>query len=291
MHDWENEMRHTHKNSFAFVEAVLLGILFLACSGCDNLIPDAYKEKNYSPAEMDQRAGRLLTLDTLNDAQGLTFSFHYGPLDSSGLPIHPGAGTGVTFDSVRAVWSTVASRTLASVVDSATGASQTDDQIMSSSFDLLVGKLPPLNSDSLIVITYPANQAVSYAVLKPGQARDLFIYTSLMYYYNQGTGVSNASDYVTVTLIKKDVSSLSFSTALTPETVYGSYEKIVYPVESTPTSPSQSTRSVPVINGRYQFHVEAGAAYVVRFTLSSPQTISNPLSLIANQFKVAILSL
>jgi hypothetical protein len=290
MHYWENEMQHTYKSTFPLFGVLLISTLLVALSGCDSMVPDAYKGQTFSAGTMDQKAGKLLTLDTLNDAHGLTFSYHYGPLDSSGLPMHPGTGAGVTFDSVPVVWASINSRTLASLVDSTTAAVNTDYQMINSKFDFLTGQLPSLSQDSLIVVTYPANQAVSYAALKAGPARDIYIYTSLMYYYNQSSLISNASDYVAVALVKRDTSSVSFSTALTPESVYGSYEKIVFPVESTPTSPSQSTRSVPVINGRYQFHVDQGAAYIVRFTLSSPQTISNPLTLIANQFKVVILS-
>jgi hypothetical protein len=273
-------MYHTYKKTYVSLFIVtLMSTLLFSGIGCDSVLPDEFQEKTFTAAEIDIRAGNLLAQDTLNDSQGLTYSYQIGPLDSSGTPIHPGGGSAVTYNNLPVTWSVISSQTLAGY---ATGTDTADNQIIHSKFNSLAGSLPSLHQDSLIIVNYPAGQNISYAVLNisSGQAKDVYIYTSLLYYHNSSNNGTNINDYVSVDLVKSDTSIVSSSSAMPSESAFCSYEKILY---------SSAPRVVSVIRARYKVHLDQGGVYVVRFTLSSP-TISNPLSGIANQFKIAILS-
>jgi hypothetical protein len=272
-------MYHTYNKAYvSFLILFLVSTLLFSGIGCDSVMPDEFKDKNFNAADIDIRAGNLLVGDTLNDSQGLTYSYQSGPLDSSGTPIHPGGGSAVTYRTKLPItWSIITSQTLARF---ATATDTIDNQIIYSKFDNVTNALPLLHTDSLIIVNYPANQSVSYAVLNisSGQSKDVYVYTSLLYY---STGsVTNINDYVSVDLIKRDTSLVSSSSAMPTESAFCSYEKIMY---------SSAPRIVSTIRARYKVHLDQGSVYLVRFTLSSI-TISNPLSRIANQFKVAILS-
>lgn len=240
-----------YKNSYVpYIFLFLLSALFFACIGCDSVLPTDFKDKNFTGADIDLRAGKLLTQDTLNDVAGYTYS--YRALDST--------------------MSVITSRTLVSL---ATATDTTDNQIIYSKFDTLANTLlPVLHPDSLIRVKYPKNQNVIYAALNmsSGQAKDIYIYTSLLYYSG------NINDKISVDIIKRDTSLVSSSVGMPTESVFCSYQKIME---------SSAPRIVATIRARYKVHLEQGSVYLVRFTLSSV-TISNPLR--TNQFKVAILS-
>jgi len=258
--------------------------LFLACAvsiaylGCDKLVPTKFKAQNYNAPSVDQRAGILMTADTINDAQGNTTYYQYVP------------GPPVTHDSVR--WTLVFARTLGSF---STSSNATDNQIINTMFTTLTDSLPSLASDTLIMVRYPGDTAkaandtisVCYATLKTSQPEDIYLYTSLEYYYVNA--VSNVADYVSVDFIKEDTSLVSSSTAIPSASTYASTETIL--------GASNNQEVVPVLAARFAFHLDAGA-YMVRFTLSNPAEISNPQKLppkntvfpaISNEFKVVIL--
>jgi hypothetical protein len=284
----ENEMYPHYQSSYVhYLFLFLVSALLLVCIGCDSLLPTEFKAKNFTAADIDIKAGNLLTSDTLNDAQGLTVSYQYVPLDGSGLPISLSMSTPpatVSFRYLPVTWSTIRSQTLGNF---ATLADTTDNQIIQSSFNSLVTTLPELHQDSLIVVNYSGNK-VSYAVLKSAQGKDVYLYTSLLYYYRAANnGTSNLSDYVSIDLVKSDTSIISPSTILSPESSYSSNEKIL--------SAANAIKIVPVMSARYAIHLDQGSAYLVRFTLTNSSQISNPTQAspngsIANQFKVVILS-
>jgi hypothetical protein len=253
--------------------------LFFACLGCDSLLPTDFKAKNFTPSAIDVKAGNLLTSDTLNDPQGFTVSYQYVPLDSSGVPISLNSSTApVTYRSLPVTWSIVHSQSLGGT---------TDNQIILSGFDSLTNVLPELHQDSLIVINYSDSSKVSYVVLKSAQAKDVYLYTSLLYYYKALNATSNINDYVSIDLVKRDTSIVSPSLMTSTESAYGSSEKIL--------SANNAITIVPVIRARYTIHLDQGSVYLVRFTLTNWSQISNPTQAsptnsIANQFKVVILS-
>jgi hypothetical protein len=273
--------RHYKKSYVPYIFLFLVSALFFACIGCDSLLPTDFKAKNFTPSDIDARAGHLLTSDTLNDPQGFTVSYQYVAVDSFGAAI--GLNTPkstVGYRSLPVTWSIVLLDT--NIIN---------NTIIHSSFDSLTTVYPTLHEDSLIVVTYPKNMSVCYAVLKSDQAKDMYLYTSLLYYYYNRDGSSNFSDYVTVELVKRDTTVISPSPMISVESEYGMTEKI-----QTQTN----IQAVPVINACYPIHLDQGSVYLVRFTLSNPKEISNPMRKpasvfgsypsIANQFKVVILS-
>jgi hypothetical protein len=262
-----------NKNTFAsFLRLFLASVMLFAGIGCDSLLPDEYKAKNFNAASVDTLAGYLLTRDTLNDAQGNTISYQYYPITTTRFRILP------------VTWTYANLNTLASF---ATPSDTADNQIIHSRFDTLVNVLMPLPSDSLILVKYPANKSISYAVLQASSSKDIHIYTSLQYYWT--STANNINDCVTVDLIKSDTTLVSASRVMPPEDANCSLENILVNGAST---------TLRVINARYTAHLDQGV-YLIRFTLSNPVTMSNPLRQpsiafqlpsIANQFKVVILS-
>ncbi len=276
----EKKMLHNHWSTPSYVAGLLLAsVLSLAFLGCDKLVPAKFKAENYSAADIDLKAGSLMTKDTINDAQGNTVYYQYIP----GPPVVSPRPVG---------WCLIPARILKSFADlNAT----TDNQIIHSKFNILTDSLAPLLADTLMLVRYPgdtarpANDTVSvcYASFKCAQAEDIYLYTGLEYY--SASGVSNAADYVSVDLLKEDTSLVSSSTAVPSGSTYASTETILVA--------SSATQVVPVLASRYTFHLDAGT-YIVRFTLSSPAEISNPQTVpkkgsgypaISNEFKVVIL--
>jgi hypothetical protein len=262
-------MDYNYQNTFAsFLKLFLAGVMLFAGIGCDSLLPDEYKAKNFNAADVDVLAGNLLTRDTVNDAQGNTISYQYYPITTTRFRILP------------VTWAFANSDTL-------TGNTTSDNQIIYSKFDSVTNALESLPSDSLILVKYPANKSISYAVLQASSSKDIHIYTSLQYYWT--STASNINEYVTVDLIKSDTTLVSASRVVPPEDANCSLENILN---------NGASQTLRVINARYTVHLDQGV-YLIRFTLSNPVAISNPLRQpasafglpsIASQFKVVILS-
>jgi len=254
------------------IKLLLVCALLLIGSGCDKMLPDEYKAQNFSASPGDTLAGRLLTRDTINDAQGNTISYQYYPITSTRFKILPVA------------WAYSSSSGLSSY---ATGSDTADNKIIISKFSTIAAGLNALPFDSLVLVNYPAGQAVSYAVLKIGTAEDIHIYTSLQYYWT--SSATNINEYVTVDLVKSDTTLVSGSRVISPQDANCALENVLV---------NGASSIVRVINARLTAHVDPGT-YLVRFTLSNPAAISNPLTQpasvfhlpsIARQIKVVILS-
>jgi len=268
-------MDYNYQNTFASIFRLFLaGVLLFVVVGCDSIMPDEFKAKIFNPAEVDTVAGNMLTRDTVNDAQGNTISYQYYPITSTRFKILP------------VTWAYAASKSLESF---ATPSDTSDNQIIHSKFNTLIDSLVSLPSDSLILVKYPqTNPKISYAVLKASSSKDIHIYTSLQYYLT--SAASNVNEYIAIDIIKSDTTLVSTSTMIPPEVAYSSSEKVV--------DISGASKTIPVINARYTAHLDQGV-YIIRFTLSNPAAISNPLTQpasifklpsIARQFKVVILS-
>jgi hypothetical protein len=268
-------MDYNYQNTFAsFFRIVLASGMFFAGIGCDSIMPDEFKAKNFNPAEVDTVAGNMLTRDTVNDAQGNTISYQYYPITTTRFRILP------------VTWAYAASKSLESF---ASPSDTSDNQIIHSKFNTLIDSLVSLPSDSLILVKYPqANTKISYAVLKASSSKDIHIYTSLQYYLTPAA--SNINEYIAIDIIKNDTTLVSTSSMIPPEVAYSSSENIL--------DISGASKTIPVINARYTAHLDQGV-YIIRFTLSNPEAISNPLTQpasafklpsIARQFKVVILS-
>jgi hypothetical protein len=171
-------------------------------------------------------------------------------------------------DITPALFRIVDSRTIASMVDSLTRADldserTTEKKVIYANFIALTDSLNPLIRDSLMLITYPDSQNVTYAVLKvlPGQPADIYIYTSLNYYDNGSSGSNITNESVDIRLIRSDTTLVDYSEAMKLETVTGSVQTV-------------SGQLVTTIRSRREFHVEP-ANYFVRFTISDPTKLSN----------------
>jgi hypothetical protein len=266
-------MDYNNQNTFATVlRLFLVGMLFIACMGCDSILSDEFKAKNFTATDVDVSASNLLSRDTINDAQGNTISYQYYPITSTRFRI---------LDSTKWMYANASALT-----SFATQSDTTDSKIIYAHFDAIVGALNSIPSDSLVIVKYPAGQAVSYAVLRASTSKDVHIYTSLQYYWTNTA--SNINDYVTVEIIKRDTTLVSGSRVISPEDANCSLENILVNGAST---------TLRTINARLTAHVDQGV-YLIRFTLSNPVSISNPLTQpasvfhlpsIARQFKVVIL--
>jgi len=272
-------MFHNYQNKRSYILWVFLAsALSVAYLGCDKLVPAKFKAQNYNASNVDQRAGALMTADTINDAQGNTIYYQYIP----GPPV---------VNPIPVSWTLIHAWTLNSFNDSS---SLTDNQVINTKFSMLTDSLPSLIADTLILVRYPgdtakaANDTVSvcYAMLQAAQTEDIYLYTSLEYY--AGTA-SNVADYVSVDLLREDTSLVSSSTSISSASTYASTETLL--------GSSNAQEVVPVLAARYAFHLDAGT-YIVRFTLSNPVEISNPQTVpkkgsgvpaISNEFKIVIL--
>jgi len=263
-------MDHNYQKMHAFFLSLFFaGVLLFIGIGCDSLTPNEFKAKSFNAPQVDISAGNLMGQDTINDANGNTISYQYYPITTTRFRVD----TPVT-------WTYANSDTL-------TGSRTTDNQIIYSKFDSVANTLESLPSDSLILLRYPADKSISYAVLRSGSSKDIHIYTGLQYYWT--SSASNINEYITIDIIKSDTTLVSASTLIPPEVAYCSLEKILVNGAST---------TIPMINARYTAHLDQGV-YLIRFTLSNPAAISNPLRQpastfrlpsIANQLKVVILS-
>jgi hypothetical protein len=230
--------KYQNNSKVILLKLFLVSLLVLGFFGCDNVLSEKFKDKEYTIAAIDNVAANWLAKDTLNDSDGITIRYKSRCGDSLKV------------------------RTLKSLVDTTTWGnydrgSLTENQVYYQKFNEIADSLQPqtLIRDTLIIIN-PDDQKVTYARLdiSGGQGKDIYLYTSLRY------NSSNVSEYVSIELIKNDTASVSYSTVMSGETVSGSTQII---------SISQSKRIVPIIGARYQYHLEDGI-YLVRFTTSNP---------------------
>lgn len=236
-------MYYKCQSTSALLKLFLISTLLVGAVGCDSLLPSEFKEKQYTAPDIDTRACNRLSRNLI---------------DSTGQVIDPAACYLVN------------SRALASLVDSTTRATSTDNQIILSKFSALVDSLkPPLVRDTLTLIQYPADQRVTYAVLNvsSGESKDVYIYTSL--HYNQ----NNIGENVAVQLVRSDTAVVSYSDDMRAEIVSGCTQLV---------SVAGTARIVPTIRARYRIHLEEGV-YLVRFIISRPEVVGS--------FKIMILSI
>jgi hypothetical protein len=232
-------MHHKNKkNLIIFLKLFLAGCIVFGSIGCDNLLSEKFKDKEYEIADIDNTAAQWLAKDIIKDADGITIGYN----NNYGV-------------SIKA-------KTLQSMVDTATWGnfdrgSLTEYQVYSQKFNNLADSLQSqkLILDTLIIIN-PTDQKVTYARLDitGGETKNIYLYTSLRY------TSSNVNEYVSVELINSSATSVSSSAAMPIEAVAGSTQIITV---------EQSKRIVPIIRARYKYQLENGI-YLVRFTTSNP---------------------
>jgi len=227
-----------------FFFSIFLFIALLFSTGCDSILPDEFQEQQYSSSAIDAKAGSLLERDT----------------------------TGLSIDSSS--FYVVNSRTLEGVLDSSTlvnvhNGSITENEAVISNFDAVIDSLneTPLLRDSLNLIQIDTVGNIAYAAfsVKAGEPKAIYIYTSLIYTQ------SNFNEHVTVELLKKDGSAVSYSEDMPMEVVSASTQAV-----------PGGTNLIPTIKARYHLNVEEGN-YLVRFNKSAEN--------MGHYIKIVILSL
>jgi hypothetical protein len=202
---------------------LLVGTLLFAGFGCDSVLPDEFKSKDYTIAPLDSRASALL------------------------------------MDSTKKV---IQSKSLASFADSATRATHTENQIILSKFNTMLDSLQQLVQDTLMWVKYPANQNVTYALLtiSPGQSKNIYIYTSLFYYsgnINEYITVQLVKSDTTVVVPTDDMPAETITGSF--GTIRGRYkvqldQEGVYLVRFTLSSPSaiSNPQKAPKIDNQFK---------------------------------------
>jgi hypothetical protein len=155
-------------------------------------------------------------------------------------------------------------------VDSGTGV-MTDNQIINSDFTRLSDSLRSLKYDTLMFLTSPDSQKISYAKISSSQPKDFYVYTSL--FFND----ANISQSVDIEIIKSDTSLVPVSVDIGNETATS---LIVY-----------RAGGLPGKRTRYKVHLETGT-YIVRFTMSDALLVRGSDSgALHSKFKMFISSL
>ena len=227
----ENEMYRKYQNIISFLSLFLFSTLLLGGFGCDALLPDKFEEEKYNSPAIDAQASSILSQDTTGNI--------------------------------------ISARRMLDIVDSITrerllADSITEDQVIIAQYDALIDSLNnvPLIRDSLQFVqflnrdlTQDTIGSVAYALLNvsAGQSKDFYLYTSLIYTQ------SNINEYISVRLIKRDASAVTFSEDMIMETISSSSQLV--PVAG-------GTLLVPTIKARYRIHADEGV-YLVRFTKSN----------------------
>jgi hypothetical protein len=193
-----------------------LGIIFLS-AGCDSILPDEYKEKEITdvPA-IDQRA-----LSMLVDSSHYSYNL----------------------------------RALSTVVDSATRANYTDNQILFAHYSTVADSLIRLKRDTLMTVFFPPQQSMVYAVINipAGETRDTYLYAK---------GGMN----VGLEFVKRDTSLVGYSGALPLGTIASGLKAGSGGVEY-------------LLAQRCVVNLSEGT-YFVRFMMSSPMVTTETIKVV-----------
>ncbi|NOG44593.1 MAG: hypothetical protein HND50_05145 [Calditrichaeota bacterium] len=197
---------------------------------CDSIIPDEYdSDKTFKINAVDQMACDILSL----------------PLDS--------------MDVMSVERNTVS---LSSLVDSATFASMSEGEIIASRYDDILAGTMSINSDSLVQISIPTGESVSYASINTSSDLVAFITHDNEEYVE---GLSNEDVYIVMDIVNRD------------STYQKKNSDMEIPSIACFTTYDLSTRSEPVvtsaIKARYAFSAQSGD-YLVRFRVSEPENLS-----------------
>jgi len=179
----------------------------------------------------------------------------------------------VLFSYYLAPISAVSTQLLNRYVDRTTSDSllKTDNQIVNSKFALLADSLRALKYDTLMYLSYPDSQKISYAKISSAQSKDVYVYTSL--FFNE----TNVSQFIDMEFVKSDTSLALLSVDASSETATS---LIVY-----------RPGGLVGKRTRYKVHLEAGT-YVVRLIMSDPLLLRGSDSgALQSKFKMFISSI
>ena len=229
-----------HRLTIGILNLFLISICTLVVNGCDSLVPEDFKEKNYSPPAIDVKASDILSRAVI-DSLGRT-------IDTQCYVV-----------KTRTMY--IRLQPLKSLVDSTTRANNTDNQIILSKYNAILDSLSgsPLVRDSIMGVQIDTTNNTAYARFNvvAGERNDIYIYTSFRF------SEANVDDYVTVQLVRSDTSLVGYNNIMTPEASYARYVAVT-------TSGGQKV--VSIIRSRSSFHVDVGN-YLVRFSMSDAAAI------------------
>jgi hypothetical protein len=226
------------------------GLFFISMlfynSGCDSLTPSDFKSGESSAPAIDHAAADILARDifytngTINDS--LCWYVRTRPMFSDTLPRF-------------------------NIVDSASRANSTDNQLINARYNALLDSLSKntILRDTICGVLMAPHEDVAYARfdVASNESHDIYIYTSLRY------TAQNIDHYVSIQLINIDSSAVSYDDIILPESRF---------VRTEVVQVSGGERIVPVIRSRYKVHVNTGN-YIVRCT-SSERTIIRSFKLL-----------
>ena len=203
-------------NSFIFLTLICIGII-IACAGCESILPEEYESKEFKdvPA-IDQRAISMLA------------------------------------DSSQYIYNM---RPLSALVDSATRANSSDNQILVAQFSAIADSLPLMKRDTLVTMVFPSQQTNVYAslIIPPGQSGDT-------YFYKRG------GESVSVQFVKSDTSLVNYSSAIPLVTVASALK-------------AGTDETDYLISQRCVVPLPAGV-YIVRFMMGSPNVATEAVKVV-----------
>ncbi|MGD0339158.1 MAG: hypothetical protein ABSB78_10240 [Bacteroidota bacterium] len=205
--------RQCQKKYASFLKLFLVGIVVMIGIGCDSILPEKFKNKEYTIADIDSRACIILSDTTGKSIQTMTLQ---GFVDT-------------------ATWRRFTQDSL------------TENQVLYPKFSVLVDSLPQLVRDSLMVVGYPKGENTTYSVLRvlPGESKDIYIYTSLFY------NADNVNEYISIRLMKSDTIDVNYSNDMVGETISGSTQTILVQSEERIVPTIRSRNKIHVEEGVY----------------------------------------
>ncbi len=233
-------------------------VVVVSTTGCDTILPDEFKSKTYSTPDNDERACTLLSKEVRTTASPRRV------FDSSVVLL-----TGKSIGSF-------------SFIPRAEIDTLTENQIVNKYYSSIIDSLPALVKDSLIFFEYATlpSRAPSktYAKLNvPAGNHHYTIYISLQYYLSPDR--ANIGEYVMPEIINQDTVSFQLNTAMKNESISACTQLV---------SGAGTVAKVLTIRGRFEVSLSQGV-YIVRFTLSNPQLMTNPETSGLLYFKIVIL--
>jgi len=217
--------------------------VFFITHACKSILPDEFDDKTFGLSEFDQQACALLS-QALYDSNG----------------------------AVIADFVNVNLSSFKNMIDSATLAQNTHNEIILNNFNQLLTTLEPIELQNLLVLhrdlsVLPKNDVADTCYSKlnitTGNSGELVFYTSwnfLEYDGFEGFSEKNYQDFISFDIIKSDTSYMAMKSGRSLESISGCLQEFQLSTGGTEVT--------SVIKGRHIYNLEAGD-YIVRSKISS----------------------
>lgn len=217
--------------------------VFFVTHACKSILPDEFDEKTFELSEFDQQACELLS-QALYDSNG----------------------------AVIADFVNVNLSSFKNLVDSATLAQNTHNQIIMDNFDQLLTNLEPIEIQELLILKRDlsvlpkddvADTCYSKLNITSGNNGNLVFYTSWNfgeYDSSKGFTEKNHQDFISFDIIKNDTSYIAMESGRPLESISECVQEFQLS--------TGGTEITSVIKGRHIYNLDAGD-YIVRSIISS----------------------